>query len=752
MSITSSAVPFRGITRQDSRAATILVVDDSGECRAGLELLLWHEGYRVVVAADGQEALECIGAGVMPDLILLDMLLPVVDGFTFLDRLQAVRTARPMPIIVMTGMALDQGWALEHGCAGFIRKPIDTSALLTDIERCLSRRRPFPELTPAHAAGEVVAGPKVPSTLNRLGMGSSRIARGIGHAELKDSSSVCRRPSLYELPCHQPETRVVPAGRSLAKQVRRYQALVALIALSLGLALARLHTWDEPLERDLTTYAVIGHNLLEGRSLYSDLWDHKPPAIHGSYAVAEYLFGYGPPSVYALSLFTAIATMLAVYAAASWSGGWQAGLWAAAFWAILSGDLRLQANQPNTEAFMNACLAGGFALWLRSGKSGLFATQALLAGALFFLASAYKQIVVVIPLVLGLVHIGYPPVGCSRRRALADMALIAGVGIFGWLTIFVYFRWIGHLGDFVDAVFIYNRDYARLSINHLIQQFQSPEPCFGPLLKIGSALLVLSLVGLVLEVRKHYRKWLMWLVENVSLPLPGTRRNEYRKWVMWLGYFLAVDFSVHATGRGQAHYFQLWLPCLAIGGAWGLGSLAAPGDWMRRFGARAAGACAVLSLLFFQGMYYRLPAAEWCTAKYPGYDGRAFVSSEAAARQIDALLEPGETFYVWGAETGLYYASSHDLPTGILYNYPLLKGPCSLRLCGRALRELEQSRPCLVVTMREPPQACRGTHPMNRWWCYYYHAWPHNQCGPFDLYVRTGSALEKRLGLTSKPG
>jgi 4-amino-4-deoxy-L-arabinose transferase-like glycosyltransferase len=521
----------------------------------------------------------------------------------------------------------------------------------------------------------------------------------------------------------------MPAARPLANHVRRYQTLVVLIGLAAGLALARLHTWDEPLERDLTTYAVIGHNLLQGRSLYSDLWDHKPPAIHGSYALAEYFFGYGPASVYALNLFTAIATMLAVYAAASSSGGRQAGLWAAALWAIVSGDLRLQANQPNTEAFMNACLAGGFALWLRHGRSGLSAAQTLLVGALFFLASAYKQVVVVTPLLLGLAHIAHPPASCGRRWALADMALIAAVGIFGWLAMFLYFRWVDHLGDFVDAVFVFNQVYAGFSVDHLIRPFQSPERCLGPFLEVGSALLLLAIIGLVMEDRKKDRKWLLWLA-----------------------YLSSVYVSIHACGRGHAHYFQLWLPCLAIGAAWGLGSLAALGDWMRRFGVRAAGVCALLSLLFVQGIYYRLPATEWCMDKYPGYDGTAFASSAAVARQIDAMLQPGETFYVWGAETGLYYASCHDLPTGMLYNYPLLKGPSCTRLCGRALRELEQSRPCLVVTMREPPQACSGTHPVSRWWHNNYHAWPHNQCGPFDLYVRIGSALEKRLGLTAKAG
>jgi CheY-like chemotaxis protein len=123
------------------RAATILVVDDSPDCRAGLELLLRRQGFQVLLAADGQQALECIRAGVMLDLILLDMLLPVVDGFTFLERLQTAQTKEPVPIIIMTGMALGKEWAWEHGCAGFVKKPIDKFGLFEEVRRCLIRRR-----------------------------------------------------------------------------------------------------------------------------------------------------------------------------------------------------------------------------------------------------------------------------------------------------------------------------------------------------------------------------------------------------------------------------------------------------------------------------------------------------------------------------------------------------------------------------------------------------------------------------------
>src|SRR5690348_4523606 len=87
-----------------------------------------------------------------------------------------------------------------------------------------------------------------------------------------------------------------------------YGALALLAAL---IVLERFHTYHEPLERDIATYAVTAHELLAGRNLYSDLWDHKPPAIYLTYAAAEISAGYGPFSIYLLNLLPALLTLLA---------------------------------------------------------------------------------------------------------------------------------------------------------------------------------------------------------------------------------------------------------------------------------------------------------------------------------------------------------------------------------------------------------------------------------------------------------
>ena len=84
---------------------TLLVVEDDSITREGLGLLLRREDYDVIQAANGEEALACLRSGPPPDLILLDMLLPVLDGWHFLQQIRA-EGAPPIPIMVVTSTVL----------------------------------------------------------------------------------------------------------------------------------------------------------------------------------------------------------------------------------------------------------------------------------------------------------------------------------------------------------------------------------------------------------------------------------------------------------------------------------------------------------------------------------------------------------------------------------------------------------------------------------------------------------------------
>src|SRR5260221_509999 len=98
----------------------------------------------------------------------------------------------------------------------------------------------------------------------------------------------------------------------------------SLLVLATVILAARLFTADEPIECDLTTYAVFGHEMLRGRTLYTDLWNNYTPANFVTYAAAELLVGYGSSQFLFLGLLTSLATLLGVYTAAAFGPGGRA--------------------------------------------------------------------------------------------------------------------------------------------------------------------------------------------------------------------------------------------------------------------------------------------------------------------------------------------------------------------------------------------------------------------------------------------
>ncbi len=116
---------------------SLLVVEDDEPAREALANLLRLEGYAVAEAGNGAEALDYLRTNPPPDLILLDMLLPVLDGWHFLTEVRHVSDVRHVPIIVITSTILTPDWARDHGCAGFLRKPIKPDELLAEVGRCV---------------------------------------------------------------------------------------------------------------------------------------------------------------------------------------------------------------------------------------------------------------------------------------------------------------------------------------------------------------------------------------------------------------------------------------------------------------------------------------------------------------------------------------------------------------------------------------------------------------------------------------
>jgi chemosensory pili system protein ChpA (sensor histidine kinase/response regulator) len=113
---------------------TILVVDDDTNIQATLRALLEDEGYEVVVARDGVDALARL-EGVQPALILLDLMMPRMDGYTFAAELQRRGLHPGIPIVVLTAGASARQAAARLGAAGYAEKPFSINGLLDTVDR-----------------------------------------------------------------------------------------------------------------------------------------------------------------------------------------------------------------------------------------------------------------------------------------------------------------------------------------------------------------------------------------------------------------------------------------------------------------------------------------------------------------------------------------------------------------------------------------------------------------------------------------
>ena len=121
--------------------AKILLVEDHQEIWDFLSRRLKRRGYEVIVAQDGQEGLDKARTE-SPDLLLLDMNLPVMDGWTVARTLKGDDATRQLPIIALTAhaMAGDRDKAIAAGCDDYHPKPVDFSRLLNQIEAVLAAR------------------------------------------------------------------------------------------------------------------------------------------------------------------------------------------------------------------------------------------------------------------------------------------------------------------------------------------------------------------------------------------------------------------------------------------------------------------------------------------------------------------------------------------------------------------------------------------------------------------------------------
>jgi hypothetical protein len=473
--------------------------------------------------------------------------------------------------------------------------------------------------------------------------------------------------------------------RHLGPAARCTVVLALLVSL---IVVPRLYTFFEAFERDLMVYMTAASRILDGESLYAQVWDHKPPAVHWTYAAAAGLLGPTPAAIAFLGIAAALVTLAGCFRAGALIGGRTGGLAAGLIWTLASGDLILQANQPNVEVFINACLVWAFALLPTRPAEGHSLGRRIAIGALFFLASLYKPIVLpAAALLLGLQGMFCLRADSNRLNLLWVNVLVpGGVILLGWTLVVAGFVMSGRLPDFIEAVFTYNQAYAgSLSTN-----------------------LALGFKALLLPAFLPY--FLMALAAGVILWL---RRRSLRP-ILLLGtvaYLVGAWMALALPGNFFEHYYQLLLPPIAVvaGGAIGL--------VRRRQMLVALMWASVAPLLFVRALQADLDLDAIPIAKY-GRHGVESIESRQMAPWLNAQLGRDQRLFHWGAEPGVYFWARRPVPTKFSYAYPLASPAAqntglAAKFTDETLRQLNAMPPDLIVANRDWIE--RLDHPVKDW-------------------------------------
>lgn len=123
------------MVKKDSCCHSILVVEDDKDIRSAIVSLLESEGYKTESAENGKVALEKLTVIPKPCLVLLDMMMPIMNGREFLDTVMKDSTLAPLPILIVSAIADRTN---TEGSVGFLKKPIDINVVLDVVSQYCS--------------------------------------------------------------------------------------------------------------------------------------------------------------------------------------------------------------------------------------------------------------------------------------------------------------------------------------------------------------------------------------------------------------------------------------------------------------------------------------------------------------------------------------------------------------------------------------------------------------------------------------
>ena len=117
-----------GVTRATEHSASVLLVEDDRDIREAVSAVLEAEGYTVLTAGNGEEALKILERG-QPCVVLLDLMMPVMDGWDFMEQVKRTRRLEDLPVVVVSAYSERKA----EGVRRVLKKPLDVNQLLSAV-------------------------------------------------------------------------------------------------------------------------------------------------------------------------------------------------------------------------------------------------------------------------------------------------------------------------------------------------------------------------------------------------------------------------------------------------------------------------------------------------------------------------------------------------------------------------------------------------------------------------------------------
>jgi len=529
-----------------------------------------------------------------------------------------------------------------------------------------------------------------------------------------------------------PELYPTCAGRGSGNAVLLLLIFTACVA---WIVLTRLHTADEPLERDICTQILMGRELADGGKLYVDTIEFKPPGMFVIWQIIHQSVGTGPRVVLWANILVTTLSMFGVFWAGSakpW-GRW-GGIWAMCFWTLISGDMMLQANQPNNEVFINMFTIWGVAFWVRADSAQAGWKHYVAAGLFLGLATLIKPVLVtVVCMALARMLAGILNLAALKRQVWAIGWVLLPV-VTAWGLMVLYFVWQGRGSALFNCLVRYATFYA---------ESQGGMDEGAP-----SSIWLNILTGFDDKLSLPCMVFLAPLMGLTVLGIAGGWLDGLRTQVLTIaGCLLGIVFAVSIPGTFFQHYYQLYLPILAVGGGWGIAAVA--NSLRQRLLALALGLATFFLLLWHVAPDLRFDGKTWCILKY-GDQAGIFIEVERCGPAINRLLAADELFYVWGNDPGIYYYSDRRPASGIFWCNRLTRGPLKRQTTQKVLDDLNKNQPPLILIQDscQPP----SDHPVYQWIKQHYVQSPETRFSTlFTVYLRRDSALVFRLSTNQQP-